>query len=55
MWARSVDGVSGGVSGVNKHEFTNYLLKVSSKWDRSEQVNITTKEFIFECFKLTVW
>jgi len=30
-------------------------LKVHSQWDRSEQVNITTKEYLFECFKLTVW
>lgn len=30
-------------------------LKIHSQWDRSEQVNITTKEYLFECFKLTVW
>jgi len=30
-------------------------LKVHSQWDRSEQVNITTKEYLFECFKLSVW
>lgn len=30
-------------------------LKINSQWDRSEQVNITTKEYLFECFKLTVW
>jgi len=30
-------------------------LKVHSQWDRSEQVNISTKEYLFECFKLTVW
>jgi len=30
-------------------------LKINSQWDRSEQVNINTKEFLFECFKLTSW
>jgi len=41
----------------NRKKITKVLktLKVNSQWDRSEQVNITTKEFLFECFKLTVW
>jgi hypothetical protein len=41
----------------NRKRLTKILkaLKVSSQWDRSEQVNITTKEFLFECFKLTCW
>jgi len=41
----------------NRKKVTKLLksLKINSKWDRSEQVNIATKEFLFECFKLTVW
>jgi len=41
----------------NRKKITKVLksLKVNSQWDRSEQVNITTKEFLFECFKLTSW
>jgi len=41
----------------NRKKITKLLksMKINSQWDRSEQVNITTKEFLFECFKLTVW
>jgi len=41
----------------NRRRLTKMLKKlhIGSQWDRSEQVNITTKEFLFECFKLTVW
>eukprot|EP00026_Physarum_polycephalum_P015863 Phypoly_transcript_16653.p1 GENE.Phypoly_transcript_16653~~Phypoly_transcript_16653.p1 ORF type:complete len:251 (+),score=41.48 Phypoly_transcript_16653:38-790(+) len=41
----------------NRKKVTKLLksLQINSKWDRSEQVNIATKEFLFECFKLTVW
>jgi len=41
----------------NRKRLTKFLksLQVNSQWDRSEQVNITTKEFLFECYKLTVW
>jgi len=41
----------------NRKKLTKALkvLKVNSQWDRSEQVNVITKEFLFECFKLTVW
>lgn len=40
---------------VNQSDGDCNIIQVNSKWDRSEQVNITTKEFLFECFKLTVW
>jgi len=41
----------------NRKRLTKILksLKINSQWDRSEQVNITTKEYLFECFKLSVW
>lgn len=41
----------------NRRRLTKMLknIQVHSQWDRSEQVNITTKEFLFECFKLTVY
>jgi len=41
----------------NRKKVTKLMkaLKINSQWDRSEQVNISTKEFLFECYKLTVW
>jgi len=41
----------------NRKRLTKILksLQVNSQWDRSEQVNVSTKEFLFECYKLTVW
>lgn len=41
----------------NRKKVANMLkcLQINSQWDRSEQVNVSTKEFLFECFKLTVW
>lgn len=41
----------------NRRRMTKMLrqIRVCSQWDRSEQVHVSTKEFLFECFKLTVW
>lgn len=41
----------------NRRKLTQIMasMKLSTQWDRSEQVNINTKEYLFECFKLTTW